>query len=360
MRQLLASPWALFRHLCFGCGLLAVLFLWPTTPAKSPGILNKSNSAANFCSARLFIKGYEAISTANGTSKVKHLRRKDILVISYESPKYHYHITSLTFRQDDFFFTGLEVFVLFALFLFVYIPQSWTCRSRILSFAVCCASFLALFALRAVAYGLAAHFFRAATIIWFADPIVRVLLLLAALLAAMGVLRQKAASSPGEYPLHFRYGLILALVPCLFVGCTGDISNNNVTIVVGGTGDSWIILLLGVGMMLWPHVRDWTTRRKVEEKDVKPPKSARSGFTQRQIAKWFQKTEREVKRWESGAATPPNGYTKELRLSGDFERLQVVLKAYWDVKRSQGGDVYSSKMILRGLTDEESYKRRQR
>ena len=49
-------------------GLLAVLFLWPTSPAKSPGILNKSNNAANFCSARLFIKGYGAISTANGTT----------------------------------------------------------------------------------------------------------------------------------------------------------------------------------------------------------------------------------------------------------------------------------------------------
>ena len=360
MRQLLASPWALFRHLCFGCGLLAVLFLWPTTPAKSPSILNESNRAANFCSARLFIKGYEAISTANGTSKVKHLRRKDILIISYESPKYCYHADSLTFRKDDFFSTGLKVLALLALFLFAYTPQRWTCHSRFLSFAVGCASFLAFFALRAVAYGLAAHFFRAATIIWFADPIVRVLLLLAALIIALGVLKVKEGATPKASPTHFRYGLLLSLVPCLLVGCSGNISNNNVTIVVGGTGDSWIILLLGVGMMLWPHIRDSRTRRKAEEKDVKPPKSARTGFTQRQIAKWFQVTEREVKRWESGAATPPNGFSKELRLSGDFERLQVVLKAYWDVKRSQGGDAYSSKMILRGLSDEEAYRRRQR
>ena len=360
MRQFAAILWTLLRHLCFGGGLLAVLFLWPTPSVRAPGILNEANRAANYCTARLFVRGFETISTANGTSKILHLRRKDILVFSYESPKYCYHADSLTFRKDDFFSTGLKVLALFALFLFFYTPQRWTCHSRVLSFAVYGASFLALFALRAVAYGLAAHFFHAATIICFADPIVRILLLLAALLAAMGVLRQKAASSPGEYPLHFRYGLILALVPCLFVGCTGDISNNNVTIVVGGTGDSWIVLLLGAGMMLWPHVRDWRRRRKVEEKEVKPPKSARSGFTQRQIAKWFQKTEREVKRWESGTATPPNGYTKELRLSGDFERIQVVLKAYWDVKRSQGGDAYSSKMILRGLSDEETYKRRQR
>ena len=360
MRQLLASPWALFRHLCFGCGLLAVLFLWPTTPAKSPSILNESNRAANFCSAQLFIKGYEAISTANGTSKVKHLRRKDILIISYESPQYHYHITSLTFRQDNFLSTGLKVLLLFALFLLVYTPRRYTRHSRVLSFAVYCACFLSLFALRAVAYGLAAHFFRTATIIWFADPIVRALLLLAGLLIALGVLRPSAASSPGEYPSKFRYELLLALLPCLLAGCTGDISNNNVTIVVGGNGDSWVVLLLGVGMMLWPHVRDWTTRRKVEEKDVKQTKSARTGFTQRQIAKWFLVTVREVKRWDSGEATPPNGYSKELRLSGDFERLQVVLKAYWDVKRSQGGDAYSSKMILRGLSDEEAYRRRQR
>lgn len=360
MRQFLVSHWTLLRHLCFGVGLLSVLFLWPTTPAQSPSVLRQANEVANFCSSHLFIKGYEAISTANGTSKVKHLRRKDILVISYESPKYHYHITSLTFRQDDFFSTWLKVLVLFALFLLVYAPQRCTRQSKVLSFAIYCASFLALFVLRAVAYGIAAHFFQTATIIWFADPIVRALLLLAAVLVAMGVLRQRAYSSPGEYPSHFRYELLLALLPCLLAGCKGSFSNNNVTIVVGGNGDSWAVLLLGLGMMLWPHVRDWRTRRKAEEKDVKPPKSARTGFTQHQIAKWFQVTEREVKRWESGEATPPNGYSKELRLSGDFERLQVVLKAYWDVKRSQGGDVYSSKMILRGLSDEEAYKRRQK
>ena len=360
MRQFPSSIWTLLRHLCFGGGLLAVLFLWPTPSVRAPGIMNEANRAANFCTARLFVRGFEAISTANGTSKVQHLRRKDILAFSYESPKNCYHADSLTFRRDDFFSTGLKVLALFALFLFVYTPQRWTCHSRVLSFAVSCSSFLALFALRAVAYGLAAHFFHAATIIWFADPIVRVLLLLAALIIALGVLKVKEGATQKASPTHFRYGLLLSLVPCLLVGCSGNISNNNVTIVVGGTGDSWIILLLGVGMMLWPHIRDSRTRRKVEEKDVKPPKSARTGFTQRQIAKWFQVTEREVKRWESGAATPPNGFSKELRLSGDFERLQVVLKAYWDVKRSQGGDVYSSKMILRGLTDEESYKRRQR
>lgn len=360
MKQFLASRWTIFRHLCFGVGLLVVLFAWPNAPVKSPGILGEACRTANFCTPRLFIKGYEAISTANGTSKVKHLKRKDVLVISYESPQYVYHITSLTFRQDDFLSSGLKVLVLFALFLLVYTPQRYTRHSRVLSFAVYCASFLALFALRAVAYGLAAHFIKTATLIWFADPIVRAFLLIAAILAAMGVLRQSAASSPGEHPSHFRYELLLALLPCLLVGCSGDISNNNVTIVVGGNGDSWAVLLLGLGMMLWPHVRDWRTSRKDEDKSDKPPKSPRTGFTQSKIAKLFLVTEREVKRWESGAATPPNGYSKELRLSGDFERLQVVLKAYWDVKQSQGGDVYASKMILRGLSDEEAYKRRLR
>ncbi len=70
MRQFLASHWTLLRHLCFGVGLLSVLFLWPTTPAQSPSVLRQANEVANFCSSRLFIKGYEAISTANDTSKV--------------------------------------------------------------------------------------------------------------------------------------------------------------------------------------------------------------------------------------------------------------------------------------------------
>ena len=35
-----------------------------------------------------------------------------------------------------------------------------------------------------------------------------------------------------------------------------------------------------------------------------------------------------------------------------------VLKAYWDLKQSQGGDVYSAKMVLHGLSDEAMHQKR--
>lgn len=78
----------------------------------------------------------------------------------------------------------------------------------------------------------------------------------------------------------------------------------------------------------------------------RPFKAARTGFTQKQIAKWFQVSEKEVSRWDNNEVTPPLGYSLAFRQSGDWDQLEVVLKAYWDLKRSQGADAFNSGKLI--------------
>lgn len=87
-------------------------------------------------------------------------------------------------------------------------------------------------------------------------------------------------------------------------------------------------------------------KRQLFRSGGRPTKASRTGFTQKQISKWFQVSEKEVSRWENGEATPPIGYSIALRLSGDWDQLEVVLKTYWDLKRSQGRDAYNSGKLV--------------
>lgn len=355
----------LLRLLCFGAAFLAVLFLWPQ--GKSSRLLNEFNAAANYNSTQLFIKGFEIWPTGNVKTEIHYLKGKDLVVYHHQLPRYRYNICSLTFRQDDFFSTGLRGLVLLALFLFVYDRRRCSFHRRILTLATYEAGFIALFALRAFAYGIAVHYFEAATLIFGADPTIRVILLLAAYFIALYVTRRREGDE--GMPLCLGAALLLSALPSILTGCRADFSNSNITVTVGGDGDSWAILVLGLSMMLWPHIRELKARKTstaTEEvtqgtakgKGGRPPKPTRSGFTQKQVAKWFQVTERQVKRWESGEAAVPNGYSAELRQSGDWDRIQIVLKAYWDIKQSQGGDVYSAKMVLHGLSDEAMHQKR--
>lgn len=78
----------------------------------------------------------------------------------------------------------------------------------------------------------------------------------------------------------------------------------------------------------------------------RPSKASRTGFTQKQISKWFQVSEKEVSRWDNGEVAAPLGYSLAFRQSGDWEQLEVVLKAYWDLKRSQGSDAFNSGKLI--------------
>lgn len=361
---------AILRHLCFFVGMSAVFFLWPDVPDKSPGILRQANGFANDCSSRLFVCGFKYCPVAGVPSKIERLKRKDILVVTREQPENVYHSDSLTFRHDNLFLVGLKFFALFGLFLLVYAPGRCTSLLGVFDLAVCGGGFLSLFLLRAVAYGMAMHFFSAASIISGADPVVRRVLLSFDSLCAVAILLRTDGKAAEESHRQARSALLLFLAMCALAGCHGDFSNCNVTLIkVGGTGEDGMVLFLGIGMMLGVLAREIATLGRGRAKDEariepagdgrgRPSGRTRSGFTQKQVAKWFLVTVREVKRWESGEASPPKGYSKELRMSGDWKRMETVLTDYWDLKRSQGADVYSAKMVLHGLSDEESYRKR--
>lgn len=78
----------------------------------------------------------------------------------------------------------------------------------------------------------------------------------------------------------------------------------------------------------------------------RPSKASRTGFTQKQISKWFQVSEKEVSRWDNSEVTPPIGYSLALRLSGDWDQMEQTLKTYWDLKRSQGRDAFNSGKLI--------------
>ena len=78
----------------------------------------------------------------------------------------------------------------------------------------------------------------------------------------------------------------------------------------------------------------------------RPSKASRTGFTQKQISKWFQVSEKEVSRWDNNEVTPPIGYSLAFRMSGDWDRLETILKAYWDLKRSRNADAYNSRKLI--------------
>lgn len=91
-----------------------------------------------------------------------------------------------------------------------------------------------------------------------------------------------------------------------------------------------------------------------------PRKSSRKGFTQKQIAKWFLVSEREVSRWETGSSTPPIGYSVEMRMSGDWNLIENVLKNHIELKRSQTCDAFGSGKVIRGMSEEEIYRKRRK
>ena len=77
-------------------------------------------------------------------------------------------------------------------------------------------------------------------------------------------------------------------------------------------------------------------------------------------AEWFLVSEREVSRWETGSSTPPIGYSVEMRMSGDWNLIENVLKNHIELKRSQTCDVFGSGKVIRGMSEEEIYRKRRK
>lgn len=97
---------------------------------------------------------------------------------------------------------------------------------------------------------------------------------------------------------------------------------------------------------LSPKVREEILKLIHSPKPGAPFKAARTGFPQEKVAKWFKVSTMQVHRWETGATTPPPGYSLALRLSGNWDEMETVLKTYWDLKSLKTGDVYNSGRLI--------------
>ena len=134
--------------------------------------------------------------------------------------------------------------------------------------------------------------------------------------------------------------LIVALD--VLVGGNGNLSNNTITINVGGGCGDVLPYLAILVMVAWSTVRNFRGRKKadagelprvrvesVEEGAVgeivkglvphlggRPRKGRQPAFTQKAVAVLCGKDVNTVARWESGAIKPPLDYTAELRMKG--------------------------------------------
>lgn len=276
-------------------------------------------------------------------------------------------VEHLTFRYDNFCNIAWRLLVILLLWTLVCPPFVPTTRVRkVLSVPAAALAFCVFFLFRCFTYGFLAHIYGVCTIGGTVDPVFRALMCYVIPMTAAVVQSRGRGPAPVRPAPQAVKALLLLAALCLVGGCRDLFSNNRISISIGGETSSFYIAVASfvLGSFCANLVRELrhgtSAPREPAKPSAAPPRAERRGFTQRQIAKWFQVTEREVKRWDAGEASPPPGYTPELRKSGDWTRMEVVLKAYWDLKRSQGGDAWSSKRIVHGLSDEAAYRMRPR
>ncbi len=104
---------------------------------------------------------------------------------------------------------------------------------------------------------------------------------------------------------------------------------------------------------LSPEVRTEILKLVHSPKPGAPFKAARTGFPQHKVANWFKVSPMQVYRWENNIQPPPAGYSLALRLSGNWDEMETVLRNYWNLKSLKKGDAYNTGKIIH--TDHPEY-----
>ena len=80
------------------------------------------------------------------------------------------------------------------------------------------------------------------------------------------------------------------------------------------------------------------------------------GFTVVWVAHLFMVAERTVRRWENSQCPPPIGYSRILRLSGDWARLIECIQTYHRNRLRSDFDAYNSKLLIHFKDEQHLYK----
>lgn len=105
-------------------------------------------------------------------------------------------------------------------------------------------------------------------------------------------------------------------------------------------------LVRAIVTSLSPEVRGEILKLVHSPKPGAPFKAARTGFPQRKVANWFKVSEKEISRWDNNQSTPPPGYSLALRMSGNWDEMETVLKTYWSLKNLKSGDAYNTGRLI--------------
>ena len=235
------------------------------------------------------------------------------MVAGYGRPVYK----AIDFTTDTLFTLGLSLWLVIVL-LAVFCPLKGVgVRSRIKSVVISAAAFIFCFIVRCLILGASACQVEPFAVCHYCDPPLRVIALSAILIIGFGYLLgdDEDETDMGRSSQKVLVAMLIVALDVL-VGCNGNLSNNTITVNVGGGGGDVLPYLAILVMVAWSARQNFKGREKAETTGGRPRKGRRPAFTQKAVAVLCGKDVNTVARWESGAIRPPLDYTAELRMKG--------------------------------------------
>lgn len=332
----------LLKQVLFFALSVLLLRIFPIPSAETPNVRIQANSFANRCSAAIVASAYNLTSLPSQQGVSKVIRKTVVQLPQSPSKSEHLFFKSLDFSTDNLFAVGLRGWLIFVLFLFILPPGRVSIRQRIVSIGVSALGFLFLFLWRAVFYGCLAHHFDPCALVATCDNPIRFISVFSILFCGACGLKEPGGSNKISW-LSLVYAmafLLLFAILCAITGCKGSISNNHITINVGGGGDVLPYLVMIV-MATWSTINNFKRRRDGADKGGAKPKGALRKLTQKEVADLFGPpcNADMVGNWESygkgggkRGSMPPsaeyNGklypYVKELRTNPTPENMEIL------------------------------------
>ena len=294
---------------------LLMFRVFPASPEEQTVAKAWFNKGANRVAVRVFAVGFDFLSLsaheapARVTEAVARLPSRSA---GCGQPV----CRTIDFTSDTLFTLGLGMWLVIVLFAIFGPLRGVGVRSRIRAVVTSAAFFILCFTIRCVIIGGAAYFVDPFTVVHCYDPPLRVVTL--SVIVIVGILHfgveDKDRAEHGRKPTGNPSKVLVAALGVL-LGCNGNLSNNTITINVGGGCGDVLPYLAILVMVAWSTVRNFRDRKRPET-GGRPRKGRQPAFTQKAVAVLCGKDANTVARWESGAIKPPLDYTSELRMKG--------------------------------------------
>ena len=373
---------------------LLMFRVFPASPEEQTVAKAWFNKGANRVAVRVFAVGFDFLSLsaheapARVTEAVARLPSRSA---GCGQPV----CRTIDFTSDTLFTLGLGMWLVIVLFAIFGPLRGVGVRSRIRAVVTSAAFFILCFTIRCVIIGGAAYFVDPFTVVHCYDPPLRFVTL--SVIVIVGILHfgveDKDRAEHGRKPTGNPSKVLVAALGVL-LGCNGNLSNNTITINVGGGCGDVLPYLAILVMVAWSTVRNFRGRKKAEAGELprvrvasveepavaeiakgivprlggRPRKGRQPAFTQKAVAVLCGKSEGTVAGWENGRIKPPFDYRAELRVKGGVEFFDWVREynahngvADIFVQIQKGNVVYTEGLTERekGLVEEHIRKLRQ-